>query len=39
MGRPRDLYIGKNLKDGVIDDFNSNSKVNRTDAQCLANFI
>lgn len=39
MGRASDLYIGNNLKDGVIDDFNSNSKVNRADAQWLANFI
>lgn len=39
MGGASDLCVDRNPKDGVMDDVNSNSKMNRADAQWLADFI
>ena len=38
-GGASDLYIDENPKDGVMDDLNGDGKVNRADAQWLADFI
>lgn len=38
-GGASDLYIDENPKDGVMDDLNGDGKVNRADAQWLADFV